>query len=216
MLKALHIFVVVLLTFSCVGCATNRVNVKEKVRALEDLGASFYRQGEFRLALEKLKEAETLDPNNAEIHHGLGVVYKGLGEYDLSLRHFKRALKLKPDYSEASNDMGTVYYLLKEWDQAIACFEKAASNLLYRTPHLAYDNMGQAYYNKGDHQQAVESYKKSIASAPDYPQSRLKLAQLYLILDRKDEAAEELKMVMEIDPDGRYGNEAKALMNSME
>jgi tetratricopeptide (TPR) repeat protein len=76
--------------------------------------------------------------------------------------------------------------------------------------------MGQAYYNKGEYEKAVESYKKSIASAPDYPAPRFWLAKLYLILDRHNEAAEELKMVMEIDPDGRYGNEAKELMRGME
>jgi hypothetical protein len=44
----------------------------------------------------------------------------------------------------------------------------------------------------------------------------LKLARLYLKLDRHDGAAEELKMVMEIDPNGRYGSQAKELMRGME
>ncbi len=198
------------------GCATNRVNTEKKVEALRDLGAAHYRQGDLRLALEKLQEAETLDPNNAEIHHELGMVYKGLAVYDLSLKHLNRALELNPDFSEAQNNMGTVYFELKEWDQAIKCFQKAANNLLYKTPYIAYDNMGQAYYNKGEYQEAVESYKKSIASAPDYPKARLMLARLYLVLDRQDEAAEELRMVLEIDPDGRYGSEAKELIGSME
>jgi len=212
--------IVILLTLffcvTCVGCATNSVNTEKKVEALRDLGGAHYRQGDLRLALEKLQEAETLDPNNAEIQHELGIVYKGLAVYDLSVKHLKRALELNPDFSEAQNNLGTVYYLLKEWDQAIACFQKAASNLLYKTPHYAYENMGQAYYNKGEYQQAVESFKKSIASAPEYPKARLKLAQLYLKLDRHDGAAEELKMVMEIDPNGRYGREAKELMQGME
>jgi type IV pilus assembly protein PilF len=214
--KSLVICMTLIFCITCVGCATNRVNTEKKVEALRDLGAAHYRQGDLRLALEKLQEAERLDSNNAEIHRELGLVYKGLEVYDLSLKHFKRALELNPDFSDAQNDLGRVYFLLKEWDQAIACFEKAASNLLYRTPYRAYENMGQAYYNKGEYQQAVESFKKAITSAPDYPGPRLKLAQLYLMLDRQDEAAEELKMVLEIDPDGRYGSEAKELMESME
>lgn len=201
---------------TCVGCATDSVNTEKKVEALRDLGAAFYSKGDLRLALEKLQEAEKLDPNNAEIHHELGLVYKGLAVYDLSLKHLNRALELNPGFSEAQNNLGGVYYELKEWDQAITCFQKAVSNLLYKTPYLAYENMGQAYYHKGEYQQAVESYKKSIASAPEYPGSRLKLAQLYVILERHDEAAEELKMIMEIDPDGRYGREAKELMRGME
>ncbi len=214
--KDLVICVFLSLFVACVGCATDSMNAEKKVEALRDLGAAFYSKGDLRLALEKLQQAETLAPNNAEIHNELGLVYKGLEVYDLSIKHFKRALELNPDFSEAQNNLGAVYFLLREWDQAILCFQKAASNLMYKTPYFAYENMGEAYYNKGEYQQAVESYKKSIASAPEYPGSRLKLAQLYIILERHDEAAEELKMVLEIDPDGRYGREAKELMRSME
>jgi type IV pilus biogenesis/stability protein PilW len=214
--KSLAICTTLFFCVTCVGCATDSVNTEKKVEALRDLGVTHYRQRNLRLALEKFQEAETLDPNNAEIHNELGLVYKGLEVYDLSLKHFKRALALNPDFSEAQNNLGTVYYLLKKWDQAIECFQKAVSNLMYKTPYYAYENMGQAYYNKGDYQQAIESYKKSITSAPDYPGPRLKLARLYLKLDRHDGAAEELKMIMEIDPDGRYGSEAKELMRSLE
>ena len=251
MRKALHILFTLWLTFLWAGCATSRVDVRERVRALEDLGASYYGQGDNRLALEKLLEAERLDPHNSDVHNHLGVVYRNLSEYDRSLEHLRRALGLNPDFSEAQNNLGTVYLHLKEWDQAISCFQKAASHILYKTPYYAYNNMGLAYYNKGEYQKAVESYqealtlspefipffyenlaftyeamdqwgsaietyKKSIALVPDYPISRLNLAKLYLRLDRKEEATEELKMTMEIDPDGRYGHEAKALMNSLE
>jgi type IV pilus assembly protein PilF len=214
--KSLVICMTLIFCVTCVGCATHSVNTEKRVKALRDLGAAHIRQGDLRLALEKLQEAETLDPNNADVHYELGMVYRGLAVYDLSIKHLNRALELNPDFSDAQNNLGTVYFELKEWDKAIECFQKAASNLLYKTPYIAYDNMGQAYYKKGEYQQAVESYKKSIESAPDYPKSHLMLARLYLILDRDDEAAEELKMVMEIDPDGRYGSEAKELMQSME
>ncbi len=199
-----------------VGCATNSENTEKKVEALRDLGEVHYRQRNLRIALEKLQEAEKLDPDNAGIQNELGVVYKGLEVYDLSIKHFKRALELDQDFSEAQNNLGTIYFLLKEWDLAIEYFRKAASNLKYKTPYFAYENMGQAYYNKGEYEQALESFKKSIVSAPDYPAPRLKLAEILIELDRHDEAAEELRMVMEIDPDGRYGIEAKKLMQGME
>ena len=140
--KTLVICMTLSLFVTCVGCATNSMNTEKKVEGLQDLGGAYYRQGDLRLALEKLQEAETLDPNNAEIHHELGMVYKGLAVYDLSLKHLKRALELNPDFSDAQNNLGTVYFLLKEWDQAIACFQKAVSNLLYKTPYKAYENMG--------------------------------------------------------------------------
>jgi tetratricopeptide (TPR) repeat protein len=49
-----------------------------------------------------------------------------------------------------------------------------------------------------------------------YPTPHLNLARLYLKLNRSDEAAKELNQTIEIDPKGRYANEAKRLIKSIE
>jgi type IV pilus assembly protein PilF len=201
MRKALHILFALWLTFLWVGCATSRVDVQERVRALEDLGASYYRQGDTRLALEKLLEAERLDPRNADIHHQLGLVYRDLREYDLSLDHFKRALALKREFPKAQNNLGTVYYFLEEWDQAIACFKKAADDILYKTPHFAYYNMGQAYYKKGDYQNSVECYQEALRLYPTYSPCYDALALTYEVLDRSDLAIQTYKKSISMVPD---------------
>jgi len=164
--------------------------------------------------------------------------------------HFKRALALQPEFPEAQNNLGTLYLLLKEWDLAIERFQRAVNDILYRTPHFAYNNMGLAYYNKGGYQKAIEnyqkalrsfpsyslchenlarayeatdsfqaaieSYNKSISYAPNYPTSHFNLARLFLRLNRKEEAAKELMLTMEIDPEGPYGSEAKGLLKDIE
>jgi tetratricopeptide (TPR) repeat protein len=202
MLKAPNILVIVLLIFSCASCATNhRVNIKEKVRALEDLGASFYRQGDLRLALERLLEAEKLDPRNGGIHHKLGLVYRDLKEYEISLKHFKKALALKPEFPEAQNNLGTLYFLLKEWDLAIGCFKKAADDILYKTPHFAYRNMGLAYYNKGEYLQAIKSYQEALSLSPEYIPCYDDLAMAYEALERWDLAIQTYEKSIAMVPD---------------
>jgi tetratricopeptide (TPR) repeat protein len=244
------ILVLILLSTLLIGCAENKILIKKKSQALEDLGKSRILQGHLREGLEKLLEASRLDPENANIHNELGLVYRNLGVYEKSIVHFKRALALRAEFPEAQNNLGTVYGLLKEWDLAIDRFQMAASDILYKTPHIAYDNMGLAYYNKGNYQKAIEnyqkalrffpsysrcyenlarayeainsfqaaieSYNKSITYSPDYPTPHFSLARLYIRLNRKGEAAKELMLTMEIDPDGPYGNEAKRLLEGME
>lgn len=245
--------VILILTFLSIlltGCAENKVLVKKKSQALEDLGNSLIQQGDLRGGLEKLLEASKLDPENANIHNELGLAYRDLRAYEKSTAHFKRALVLQPEFPEAQNNLGTLYLLLGEWDLAIACFQRAVSDILYRTPHFSYNNIGLAYYNKGDYQRAIEnyqkalrffpsyslcyenlarayeatksfqaaieSYNKSISYGPNYPSPHFYLARLYLRLDRNDEAARELKLTMEIDPEGPYGKEAKRLLGDIQ
>lgn len=244
------IIITIFLSILLIGCAGNRSLVKKKSQALEDLGNSLIQQGDLRGGLEKLIEASKLDPENANIHNELGLVYRDLGAYQKALVHFKKALALRSKFSEAQNNLGTLYLLEKKWDLAIDCFQRAVSDILYRTPHFAYNNMGLAYYRKGNYktaienyqkalrlfpsysrcyenlartyeainrwESAIEAYKKSIDYAPDYPTPHLNLARLYLKLNRSDEAAKELNKTIEIDPKGRYGNEAKQLIKGME
>ncbi|MEE8300475.1 MAG: tetratricopeptide repeat protein [Desulfatiglandales bacterium] len=244
------ILVLILLSSLVTGCAENKALVKRKSQALENLGNSLMQQGNLREGLEKLLEASRLAPENANIHNGLGLVYRDLGVCEKSIAHFKRALALQAEFPEAQNNLGTVYLLLREWDLAIDRFQMAVSDILYKTPHFAYNNMGLAYYNKGDYQKAIEnyqkalrsfpsyslcyenlarayeainsfqvaieSYNKSITYAPNYPTPHFSLARLYIKLNRNDDAAQELRLTMEIDPDGPYGNEAKRLLEGME
>ncbi len=248
--RTIAIPIIILFCFVCTGCGANKVATGKKAQALEDLGISLIRQGNLREGLERLLEANKLDPENAKIHNELGLAYRDLGIYEKSIVHFKKALALRPEFPEAQNNLGTLYLLLKKWNLALDCFQIAVSDILYRTPHFAYNNMGLAYYNKRDYQkaienyqkalkffpsyslcyenlarayeaissfqEAIESYKKSIYHAPNYPTSHFNLARLYLRLNRNDEAAKELKLTMEIDPEGPYGNEAKRLLEDIE
>jgi lipoprotein NlpI len=108
------ILVLVLLSILVTGCAENKALVKRKSQALENLGKSRILQGDLREGLEKLLEASRLDPENANIHNELGLVYRNLGIYEKSIVHFKRALALQPEFPEAQNNLGTVYGLVKE------------------------------------------------------------------------------------------------------
>jgi type IV pilus assembly protein PilF len=169
----------ILLCILLIGCAENKTLLKKKSQALENLGNSLVQQGDLRGGLEKLLEANKLEPDNPNIHNELGLVYRDLEAYPKSLFHFKKALTLKPKFSEARNNLGTLYLLLKEWDSALACFQKAVSNIFYKTPHYAYNNMGLAYHNKGNYQKAIESYHKALQSFPSYSLCYENLARSY-------------------------------------
>lgn len=162
-----------------IGCATNRVDTKKRAKALQDMGNAMAVQGDLRGALGKLLEAVKLDPDNVDLNHQIAIVLRNLGQYDLSLKYFQRTLALNPKFSEARNNLGTLYLLMERWDPAIACFKEAVSDILYNTPQYAYNNMGYAYYRKGDYDRAVEYYTQALSASRCYIVAYSNLARAY-------------------------------------
>ena len=166
--RTIYVTIIVLFSLTCIGCAGNRAATKKKAEAFENVGMAFVREGNLRAGLAKLLEAVKLDPENPTLHHEVAVVYRNLGEYKRAFPHFKKALALKPRFPEAQNNLGTLYLLLRDWDRAIECFQKALADVLYKTPHIGYNNLGWAYYNKGLYQKAIDRYKHATKLFPSY------------------------------------------------
>lgn len=198
--KCILIIAIFLSTF-LIGCAGDKTLIRKKSQALEDLGNSLIQQGDLRGGLEKLLEASRLDPENANIHNELGLAYRDLGIYQNSIAHFKRALALKAEFPEAQNNLGTVYLLLKEWDLAIDCFQRAVSDILYKTPHFAYNNIGLAYHNKGNYQKAIENYKRALRFFPSYSLCYENLARAYEAINSFQVAIQSYKKSISYAPD---------------
>ncbi len=190
-----------LLIFFAAACVTDQANSNKRANALENLGNSLVAQGNQREGLAKLLESVKLQPDNADAHHQIALIYRFLGEYDSSELQFKKALSIRPDFSEASNNLGTLYLLLQRWDEAIACFKRAASNILYTTPHFAYHNMGWAYYKKGEYPKAMESYRRALEILPSFGPCYVKLGLVYEKTDRWEDAITAYHKALEYFPD---------------
>lgn len=203
--RSIAIASVLLFSMAFIGCAgtgtTGGTKNKEKARAFEDLGTSFIRQGNLRAALEKFLEAEKLDPENAYIKHELAQVYRDFGKYDKALEYFEQALALKPRFPEAQNNLGTLYVMLKKWDLALEHFQEAADDLLYRTPHFAYTNIGLANYFKGNYGMAIRSFKQALKHAPEYSPAYFGLGYVYEELNDLNRAIEAYKKSIFYSPD---------------
>jgi Tfp pilus assembly protein PilF len=184
------------------GCVTTtRSSTKKEVEAREQLGNSLLREGKYQDALEALLEAAKLDPDSASIQNALGLTYQSLKEYDQAILHYKRALQLKPNSPEIQNNLGTVYALLRQWDMAIVYFQKAADDVLYRTRHFAFLNLGAAYHRKGEYRKAIESYKRALEFFPGYSTAYDHMGLSYEALEEWDRAMGAYQRSIEIDPE---------------
>ncbi len=101
-----------------------------------------------------------------QAHVLAGLVFMGRERYLDAEKHFKTAIEQKADYYDAQNNLGTVYLATERWDDAIALFEKLAGNLRYKNPANAQNNLGWAWYQKGEEKLARAHFHSAIKLAP--------------------------------------------------
>ena len=186
------------------------------------LGADYYGKGLISPALEELLKAVELNPDNADAHNLLGIVYmrKGVEAEDLATRsgclrgealalekqgmdadfmkadkEFRDAVRLRPDFSEGYNNLAVIAQHFGKFDEAITNTEKALSNIVYRDQWAAQGNLGQAYFSKGDFLRAAQALRKALFDNPKFCVGHYRLAQVFKAENELDHAREELDLL---------------------
>lgn len=148
------------------GCATSRQD-RERAASHVTIGTAYLKSGQFSPALREFLTAQRLSPGDPEIRYYTGLSYYGSGLKEEAKRQFEAALSIQPDYSEAYTYLGTIYLEEGLYDRAIEAFDRALSNMLYETPAIALNNLGWAYYKKGDYRTALSKYETALRREPD-------------------------------------------------
>ena len=148
------------------------------------LAINYYQDGKFNVALDELKQALTMDPNYADAHGVLALVYMELREMALSEQSFQRALQLEPSNSDLNNNYG--WYLCQNGREreSLAYFETALKNPLYRQPAKPLQNAGVCAQRKGDMVAAENYFMRSFELDPTGTVAALNLAEIFY--GRKD------------------------------
>lgn len=178
----------------------SRYEINKQSESYREIGEAYMRQGNFTAALAELLKAEKLTPYDHILQNDLGFCYLGKNRLDLSVRHLKKAIELKPEYAPAKNNLGVVYLKQKNWNAAIITFKEIIGNLLYATPHFPLSNLGEAYYNLGDFDQAEYYYLKALKRKASFPNALRGLGQTYMKKNRLKDAIYYLEKALQKAP----------------
>jgi len=185
--------VLLLLVFVLAGCASSQQqqqddkNVKARARAHADLGAVYYQQKQWEIALDEYTEAVRVDPSFAQGYNGLGLVRSALGQDDMAEVNFRKALQLEPNNSESHNNYGSFLCSKNRIDESIKEFLEAVKNPLYVTPAMAYTNAGICAQRKNDSVNAEVYLQKALQIEPLSSVAAYQLANIQF--KRKDAVA---------------------------
>lgn len=174
---------------ACVG-GPSEEDVRRS-QAEYDLGVGLMQEQNVAGAFQHLQESIRLDPDNADAHLLLGTLYLFRGDYDDSERHLREALRANTALgnagrpaltAEANNSLGVLYIHAHRYDEAVAVLREATGDLLNRTPHLAWGNLGWAYLEQGDHAQAEQALTQAVQLQPRFCGGWYRLAQVHFAL----------------------------------
>jgi len=173
------------------------VSPQERANLHAELGAGYYERGQMDIALQELKEAAALDPNNPRIYNYFGLVYAMLGENAQAEQNFRRALSLAPQDSDIRHNWGWFLCSTGRARESIPEFELALRNPLYRTPEVALVNAGRCSMSYGDNAAAESFFRRAQALAPNNVGANYGLALIAYRAGRQDEATSLLKRLMQ-------------------
>lgn len=100
---------------------------EEKFRAIQlcNLGAAWYKKGDFKKAIAYSNAALRLHPHYAEAYNNLGAANARLGNLSLALECYGKAIAINPRYAAAYSNMGIAYYKMGKFDEALGFFKEA-------------------------------------------------------------------------------------------
>jgi serine/threonine protein kinase/Tfp pilus assembly protein PilF len=153
------------------------------------LGRKVFNEGGASAALPYDQHAIQLDPNFAMGHMSLGADYWSLGEIGRASEYFTKAFQLREHASERERLIITANYyrnVTGELDKAIQIYQEYIES--YPRGYEAYVNLGLAYHEQGQHENAVKVTRKLLQADPDDSSVYINLANYLLALQRFDEA----------------------------
>jgi len=170
----------------------------QRSRAEYDLGVGLYNENNVAGAFQHLQEAIRLDPENIEAHMVLGTLHMLRAEVEPAERHLRIAIDtnsrlgaaglpaLTPD---AYNTLGVLYINAHRYEEAVVVLRQATGDLMNRTPHLAWGNLGWAYSEMHDYPQATEALQQAVRVQPQFCNGWYRLGQVDFALGQAAEEA---------------------------
>ena len=204
----------------------NTLSAAQAAKLFAGVGEYFIERGELDNAIDKFRDALSLDTKNVAAKLGLSeaLALKGNDRLEKELPKeakalFMEALQFDPKNSAAYFGLGEVYGELDQTNDAIANYEKALENNKGLTE--IYVPLGILYFQTGEIAKADDMLTKAVAASPERAETQYFFGLVRAAQGKNEEAVEAFKKARTIDPNyaesfGRLGDTLVALKRPVE
>lgn len=169
-------------------------------------GNEFYRAGEADRAIEKYRQALSLNPENSMAHQRLGfLLYRVKQQRAEAIEHMSAAVRLEPRNPFARFDLGSALSDSGDVSNAVVHLAEAV-NLLpngYDRQYNALDlnySLAQAYYQLALYSQCIQPLTTVLRLAPEHPRANYLMAMARAWMGETDTADPFYEAALRADP----------------
>lgn len=179
---SIRIAVALILYLALAGCGSSpsreKVEPKEAAEANAELGLQYMLNGQYEVAMEKLKRALEHDSDNVDANHYMAELHNRLGRYDDAEKYYRRAISEADDDARLNNNYGAFLCGRKKYDQAEKQFLKALEDPVYRGRIDTMENLGLCMLDKPDVKKGEDYLRTTLKADPRRPKSLLGMARI--------------------------------------
>jgi len=184
------------------------------ILTLKDKGWNLIVEGKYREALQVLKRAKKLAPDDIKVYILLGWVYIYLGRFDEAMAVYQKALKIEPDNEIAKANLGYISYKLGIYGEAIEKLSHIIKDGKNKQAKLyAHLYLGIVYYEREMYKDAVEFLSKAIRMGPNLYEAYYYLGIVLKRMKRKDMAIAIWNRLLKKNPENIWAKKVKEEMN---
>lgn len=147
------------------------------------LGIGYLQQGVTEQAKMPLQKALELDPNSADAHAALALVFQNELEPELADQHYRKALS-QGKSTRIQNNYGGFLFEQGKFKEAYAQFSEASQDTMYSGRSRVFENMGLTSLRLNSEDQAMQHFERSLRLNPQQPRALLEMGTL--LFDRQE------------------------------
>jgi tetratricopeptide (TPR) repeat protein len=145
---------------------------------------------------ESVRQAESRNPDLAQVHRVAGLLMAESGWYDQAAAEYRRAIELDPANSDAYRRLGMACQGNNQLDEALTAYRRAieVEPGYYRNYH----QLGIFYNKQANYTEAAKYLQKTVELVPDEPDAHYALGLVYMNSGRFAEAENELRLAIHL------------------
>ena len=164
------------------------------------LGARYYRRGEYDLARDRLLLALELDPSNALAWSALGLSYEALGNLRLAEEAYGKAVDAAPRDFQIQDNYAVFLCRRGKHDEAKKYFDKAIKAPTNDYAERTMTNAGVCMMQKPDYAVAEMYFRNAFERRSNHPEALLQMSVLFFNKEDYLRARAFLQRYMDANP----------------
>ena len=174
------------------------INKNLAIDRLFSLAVKNHKENNIKVAQNLYEKVLNMNPNFANAHNNLGIIYQSLGEKKNAINSFEMSIKINPNHTDSYYNLGSIFKELGEIKKAKKCYEKTIE---INPNHIeAHNNLGVTFQTLEDYQNAKKCYEKAIEIDPSFFKAHHNLGITFQALEDYQNAKKCYEKAIEIDP----------------